>query len=76
MRLATLQTYQQMFFAPGCAPSISTIRRRGAQTPGFTVVGGKAYIDLDEFERQTQVRAALAAREQQLAADPRLADLA
>lgn len=76
MRLITPNQYREMLFAEGSAPCLRTVRAqiRTGKLPG-QVIGGLYYVDLDEFERQTNLRASLRAREAQLMSDPQLAEL-
>lgn len=77
VRLAKLSAYRQLIFAPGSAPSLSTLRkcidRNGI--PGGTVLDGRYYVDLDEFDAAHNLRAGIAARQAQRAKDPLLAGL-
>ena len=66
-----------MLFAEGSAPSLRTVRAqiKRQELPG-TIIAGLYYVDLDELERKTNLRAGLAARETAiLQSCPELADL-
>ena len=77
MRLAKLSKFRDLIYAEGSAPSLNTLRARivAGQIPGGKVDGGHYYVDLDEFDRATHLRARIAAEQAELARDPELASL-
>jgi hypothetical protein len=75
MRLAKLSKFREMFFAPGSAPSLNTLRKRIHDIPGGTIFMGQYYIDLDEFDRAHHVRERLRAEQEELEKDPLLKGL-
>lgn len=77
MRLAKLSEFRQLVYTPASAPSDSTLRRRidRGQVPGGTIQQGHYYVDLEEYDRATKLRAQLTARQAELARNPLLAGL-
>lgn len=77
MRLCTIKNFRSMFYAPGSEPSINTLRRQIDQKkiPGGTVMNGRYYIDLDEYDRATEVRQGLMESQREAAKNPLLAGL-
>lgn len=77
MRLAKLSEFRRLIYTPASAPSDSTLRRRidKGQVPGGTIQQGHYYVDLDEYDRATKLRARLTARLTELEHHPLLADL-
>lgn len=77
MRLAKLSEFRRLVYTPLSAPSDSTMRRRidKGQVPGGTVQQGHYYVDLDEYDRATKLRARLTAQQAELARNPLLAGL-
>ena len=75
MRLAKLSEFRTLFYTPGSAPCLKTLRAQIGEIPGGTVMQGHYYVDLDKFDEATRLRGALEARHRQLAADPLLEGL-
>lgn len=77
MRLAKLSEFRRLVYTPESAPSDSTMRRRidKGQVPGGIVQQGHYYVDLDEYDRATKLRARLTAQQAELARNPLLAGL-
>lgn len=77
MRLAKLVEFRRLIYTPDSAPAESTLRRRIDRNliPGGVVREGHYYVDLDEFDRATNLRANLAAQQAELAAHPLLEGL-
>jgi hypothetical protein len=76
MRLAKLKEFRAMVFSPRSAPTLATLRAqiRAGTLPGV-IHGGLYYVDLDEWDRLTNMGARLRAEHQQLAANPLLKGL-
>jgi hypothetical protein len=76
MRLISPNEYVETFFSERSAPCLRTVRAqiRRKELPG-QIIGGLYYVDIDELDRQTSMRAKLASREAELASDPALAEL-
>lgn len=74
MRLAKLSEFRRLIYAPGSAPKMQTLRRwiDAGKIPGGTIHVGRYYVDLDEFDRATNLRAGIAARLAELEKDPLL----
>jgi hypothetical protein len=74
MRLANLTEFRHLIYTPESAPAQATLRRRidRGLIPGGTVQAGRYYIDLDEFDRATNLRARLATELAELEKDPLL----
>ena len=66
MRLAKLSEFRQTFYTPTSAPALSTLRANIEKIPGGRKVGGRYYIDLDEYDRATHLSETLEARRKQL----------
>lgn len=77
MRLAKLSQFQKLIYAPGSAPALRTLRGwiRAGQIPGGRIENGLYWVDLDEYDLKTNLRATLLAQERLLAADPLLEGL-
>lgn len=75
MRLSKLAEFRRLFYTPGSAHSMSTLRKRIQDIPGGTVMLGHYYVDLDEFDRATNLRARLAAEMAELEKHPLLKGL-
>lgn len=77
MRLATLKAFRSLVYAPGSAPSARTLRKRidAGHISGGRIEAGRYYVDLDEYDRHTSLRAGVAARLAELEKSPRLKDL-
>ena len=76
MRLVDLGEYKRMIFAPGSGPSLRTLRKHIEEIPGGCIVLGRYYVDMDEYDRRTNLRAGLDARERTiLQGNPMLAEL-
>lgn len=77
MKLVKIREFKAMVFSECSAPSDSTLRRQieTGQIPGGTKHGSLYYVDMDEYNRATNLRANLAAQQAQLAQDPRLSGL-
>lgn len=61
-----------MMYAPGSAPQLATLRSRirSRRIPGGIIQGNQYYVDLDEFDRQTNMRRRVAAEAADLASNP------
>jgi hypothetical protein len=75
MRLVTLAQYRDLVYAPGAAPSITTMRKRIKEIPGGRVELGRYYVDLDESERLNGLRQKNDEKRENLKANPLLAGL-
>lgn len=51
---------------------MNTLRKRINHIPGGTILDGHYYVDLDELDRATNLRAGIVADERKLAANPLL----
>jgi len=72
MRLAALAEFRRLVYTPESAPAPSTLRRNIEKIPGGQRIGGRCYVDLDAFDRATNLREGIRAREQELAENPLL----
>ncbi|MGH8269064.1 MAG: hypothetical protein ACRES1_03305 [Steroidobacteraceae bacterium] len=72
MRLAKISEFRRLMYAAGSAPQLATLRARIRQRriPGGMVQGNQYYVDLDEFDRQTNLRQRVAAEASELARHP------
>jgi hypothetical protein len=75
VRLATLAVYRRMVYVEGCAPTLVTLRKRIHSIPGGRVEFGRYYVDLDENDRVTGLRADINARIAELEKSPLLKGL-
>jgi hypothetical protein len=77
MRLAKISEFRTLIYSAGSAPAECTLRRQIDRSliPGGTIQGGHYYVDLDEYARATNLRAALAAQQAALAKNPLLEGL-
>ena len=77
MRLAKLSEFRALIYTPASAPAESTLRRRieRGRIPGGRVEEGHYYVDLDEYNRATNLRANLTAQQAELARHPLLQGL-
>jgi hypothetical protein len=75
MRLMKLSQYRLLVYAPGSAPSLSTLRSRIQEIPGGTILHGHYYVDMDKLESVADLRADMVAKERELAKDPLLGGL-
>jgi hypothetical protein len=67
MRLANLSEFRKLVYTPDSAPCLNTLRSRIKKIPGGTVLDGRYYVDLDEFDRVKGLRTAIADRQKTLA---------
>ena len=67
MRLAKLREFRRLVYSPQSAPSLTTLRARIWEIPGGTIQWGRYYVDLDEYDRATGLRAKLEASQRELA---------
>lgn len=77
MRLAKLTEFKSLVYTPGSAPAETTLRRRidRGLIPGGKLQEGHYYVDLDEYDRATNMRANLVAQQAELAKHPLLQGL-
>lgn len=75
MRLARLSEFRRLYYTPGSAPSMPTLRARIEEIPGGRRIGGRYYVDLDEFDQATDTRRSAERRRAELAREPLLAGL-
>lgn len=75
MRLAKLSEFRSLVYTPESAPSLATLRARIKAIPGGTMEHGHYYVDLDEYDRKTNLRAGIESEREELAKDLRLAGL-
>lgn len=77
MRLANINEYRRLVFTPDSAPSARTVREqiRKGLIAGGIILAGRYYVDMDEYDRQHNVRSGLDARLATLRTDPRLQGL-
>lgn len=77
MRLASLNEFRGMVYTPESAPSLRTLRARvrAGKIAGGRTEGARYYVDLDEYDRAHQLRAAVGARQSELRRDELLARL-
>ena len=66
-----------MVYTPSSAPALRTLRDRirAGKLPGGRVDCGRFVVDLDEYDRVTNLRQSIDRRRRELEADPRLAGL-
>jgi hypothetical protein len=70
VRLAKLSEFRRLVYSPGSAPHLDTLRAHIADIPGGRIEFGRYYVDLDEYDRQTNMRQATDTRRAQLSKDP------
>lgn len=77
MRLAGLKEFRELVYTPRSAPAMSTLRARidAGLIPGGCVIGRRRYVDLDVFDRATNLSADLHAQRQRLMKSPVLQGL-
>jgi hypothetical protein len=75
MRLATLDVYRKLIYAPGSEPSLSTLRRRIDRIPGGRIDMGRYYVDLDANDKMNQLSKDVDERSERLKRDPLLEGL-
>lgn len=77
MRLAKLSEFRRLIYTPASMPALRTLRAwiDADQIPGGQKLGGRYFVDLDAYDRATDLRQGIEARRNSLAADPRLAGL-
>jgi hypothetical protein len=75
MKLATLDEYRKLIYAPGSAPSLSTLRRRIFNIPGGVKDLGRYYVDLDASDKVRQLSSDLDVYREQAKKNPNLAGL-
>jgi len=77
MRLATVKAFRDLIYAPGSAPTPSTIRARieRGDIPGGRKDGRNYYVDLDEYDAVTRLGEKLETRRRELAVRPELEGL-
>lgn len=75
MRLAKLTEFRRLFYTPDSAPSLTTLRKNIDKIPGGCKMMDRFYVDLDEFDRATNLRQRLEERQAELAASLKLAGL-
>ena len=75
MALMKLSKYRELAYAPGSRPCMNTLRKNIHKIPGGQVIDGHFWVDMDENDRQTNMRAGILASQRELAKDPRLSGL-
>lgn len=77
MRLAKLSEFRDLVYTAQSAPSVETLRRRVHKglIPGGRIDHGRYYVDLDEYNRATNLRSRLCSEQAELAQNPFLAGL-
>lgn len=77
MRLANLSEFRSIIYTPNSAPSLSTLRRKidAEKIPGGRKEDGRYFVDMDEYDVATNLRAGIIAKKAALADDPLLKDL-
>lgn len=75
MRLATLDEYRKLIYAPGSEPSLTTLRRKIQRIPGGRIELGRYYVDLDANDRVNQLSKDAEDRRERLKRDPLLEGL-
>lgn len=75
MRLATLEEFRSLVWTPASAPSIKTLRKRIHQIPGGRIELGRYYVDLDEYDRRTNLRSQVQAELDAIKQEPLLEGL-
>ncbi len=77
MKLVKLREFKSIVFSESSAPADSTLRKQidSEEIPGGTRHGSRYYVDMDEYNVATNLRAKLRARGRELAQDPRLQGL-
>lgn len=77
MRLASIQEFRRLVYTPESAPATRTLRERikAGKVPGGRFDCGRFVVDLDEYDRVTNLRQSIDARVRELQSDPRLAGL-
>jgi hypothetical protein len=72
MRLASLDVYRKLVYAPGSEPSLTTLRRKIRNIPGGRIDLGRYYVDLDANDKVNQLLNDAVERREQLKRDPLL----
>ena len=72
MRLASLDVYRKLIYAPGSEPSLTTLRRRIRNIPGGRIEMGRYYVDLDANDKVNQLSNDVEERRERLKRDPLL----
>lgn len=75
MRLASLKEFRSLVYSPDSAPTIDTLRARLDKIPGGRRDGKRCYVDLDEYDRATNLSAQVMAKRDRLAKNPALKGL-
>ncbi len=77
MRLASLREFRRIVYTPESAPALTTLRERikAGKLPGGRIDCGRFVVDLDEYNRTTNLRLSICQRRAELENDPRLAGL-
>ena len=77
MRLASLKEFRALIYTPDSAPATSTLRARidAGLIPGGRKDGGRYYVDLDAFDRTTNLMQQLEEKRDRLMKNPVLAGL-
>ena len=77
MRLAKLSEFRRLIYTPESAPTPETLRAQidARKIPGGTVMNGRYFVDLDEFDRATNLRAGIAERQRERSRNPLLQGL-
>ncbi len=77
MKLISLEKYAALVFAPGSAPTLSTLRRQiqKSQIPGGRKEVSRYYVDLDVNDHARKLSESVEARLDALIADPLLEGL-
>jgi hypothetical protein len=75
MRLAKLTEFRKLVYTPNSAPCLNSLRSRIKKIPGGTILDGRYFVDLDEFDRINGLRSAITDRQQALATNSLLEGL-
>lgn len=75
MRLANLKEFRRLIYTPDSAPALNTLRANIEKIPGGQKRHGRYYVDLDTFDRETNLSRELTAKRERLSKSPVLEGL-
>lgn len=72
MRLAKLSEYRRIIYTLESAPTFHTLRSHidAGKIPGGQVLHGRYFVDMDELDKATNLRANIIAQQKAIASHP------
>jgi len=70
--LMKLSKYRNIAYTVDSRPAMATLRKNIHRIPGGQVIDGRYWVDMDQNEQQTHLRAKIVTNQRELSQDPLL----